>query len=199
MARHARRTRALEVLVALCLAGSFGTGVIGPAQNAAAEPVRVIDVHMTQEAGPDGPWSIEPRVINVTSGETVQFRVYNNGTLVHDFYLDAPYNVSTGPIVPGRETTMEAITFGEPSNGSVPVVSFWCEVPGHRQLGMMGNVNVAPAPAEHGTAPWGAPPGSSPPQQQPPQVGVGPLLGWASIAAAFVFFGALVLGRRPTH
>jgi uncharacterized cupredoxin-like copper-binding protein len=109
---------------------------------------RVIEIQTTDAL------AFEPSDLTVSSGETVTFRLTNNGAAVHDFTLgdqaaqdeheaemsemggmvhDEP-NVAT---IPAGETVELAWTFGEEG-----VVLIGCHQPGHYAAGMTGQITV---------------------------------------------------------
>ena len=114
----------------------------------AADADRVIEIQTTDAL------AFEPAVITVAAGETVTFRLSNEGALAHDFTLgdqatqdeheaemsemggmahDEP-NVAT---IPAGETVELTWTFG--GEGTVLV---GCHQPGHYAAGMTGRITV---------------------------------------------------------
>jgi len=93
---------------------------------------------------------IEPATVVLHAGERIIFRVHNNGTASHNIQLGAPYGFVHTPISPpGSVEDTPAFTVDETT------VVYWCDVPGHRQLGMEGAVQIQgggpqtpPPPAE---------------------------------------------------
>jgi len=114
----------------------------------AADADRVIEIQTTDAL------RFEPADITVAPGETVTFRLSNDGSVVHDFTLgdqatqdeheaemsemdgmahDEP-NVAT---IPAGETAELAWTFGDEG-----IVLVGCHQPGHYAAGMVGRVTI---------------------------------------------------------
>ncbi len=148
---------ALALAVAACGQGSAETATPettghefafgSPAD--AADAARVVEIQTTDDM------RFEPADITVAAGETVTFRLTNDGALVHDFTLgdqatqdeheaemaemggmghDDEPNVAT---IPAGETVELTWTFGE--EGTVLI---GCHQPGHYAAGMTGRVTV---------------------------------------------------------
>lgn len=69
-----------------------------------------------EELGPSS-YAIRPPTLNLTLGDRVQFQVRNNGTASHAFSIDAPYDVSTGPIPAGGSVDL-FVNFTVETNGT---------------------------------------------------------------------------------
>lgn len=113
---------------------------------------RVIDVYMLQVAGSHGSWSISPETIEVAAGEVIRFRVHNNGTADHNLKLGDPYPINTPMIREGESLLTPQITVSEST-------AYWCDVPGHRELGMEGGLHVTGSVAAPPTEPASTVPG----------------------------------------
>lgn len=96
---------------------------------------RIVDIYLLQTAGGHGSWSISPETLDLAPGDVVKFRVHNNGTVEHNLRLAPPYTINTDLIHPGESLITAEIHVG-------PAVAYWCDVPGHRQLGMEGTLQV---------------------------------------------------------
>ncbi len=104
-----------------------------------SQGARIVDVHL-HDAGVSGStYSITPAKIDLTPGEVVAFHVFNDGSAAHNLMLGEPYNVVSPTINPGETTYTPAITVADQSD------SYWCAIPGHRQLGMVGEFSGAKA------------------------------------------------------
>ena len=115
-----------------------GHGALGmTALYNVSEGARVVDVYLRDAGVPGQTYSIEPAVIDVTPGERVAFRVHNEGAVAHNLKLGEPYNVVSATINGGETTLMPPITVADVSD------SYWCDIPGHRQLGMVGEFSGA--------------------------------------------------------
>lgn len=74
--------------------------------------------------------------LHVKVGETVTVRLNNSDRLPHSFDLDE-FNVHVP--MPGNENVTATFTPVEPGT-----YTFYCDIPGHRELGMAGTLVVAP-------------------------------------------------------
>lgn len=151
------RARALLALVALILTACTSDGTEtnsthsefsfgSPAESANAD--RVVEIRTTDHL------VFEPAELSVMPGETVTFRLINEGQLVHDFTLgdqeaqdeheaemaemggmahDEP-NVVT---IPAGETAELTWRFGEAGT-----VLIGCHQPGHYAAGMTGQITI---------------------------------------------------------
>jgi len=82
-------------------------------------------------------YKYNPSTITVSPGASVTVTLKNVGTLQHDFHCDQ-INPQTSPLVdPGKSTDF---TFTAPSQAGT--YDFWCTVPGHKELGMVGKLEV---------------------------------------------------------
>ena len=79
-------------------------------------------------------YSFSLKTIEVNQNDNVTIHVMNNGTMTHDFTIDA-YTIHVAINV--SET--KAITFKATQKGTF---EYYCSVPGHKQLGMVGTLKV---------------------------------------------------------
>ena len=86
---------------------------------------------------------VRPASIEVAAGSALVLRVTNNGAMPHDLKLDG--NTGTDMLDPGASQVVELGVL----DGSAQA---WCTVPGHREAGMVLDIEVtgAAAPADHG-------------------------------------------------
>ena len=79
-------------------------------------------------------------LIRVRKADTIEITLINNGQLEHAWTLDAdspsPYDVSTGIIEIGASETVRFVS-DQPGT-----FTYYCSVPGHRDLGMHGTLIV---------------------------------------------------------
>ncbi|MDR5682914.1 MAG: cupredoxin domain-containing protein [Armatimonadota bacterium] len=108
--------------------------IVWGAVVAAAPAVHRIEIVLREEAG--SPWTIRPQVVDLPQGVRVAVRLHNRGRLPHDLKIGGPYALATPLVRPGG--TYE-FTFVAAHPG---VFEFWCNVPGHRILGMHGRLIV---------------------------------------------------------
>lgn len=81
-------------------------------------------------------YKFNPSTITVSPGASVTVTLKNVGTLQHDFHVDA-VNATSPMVDPGKSTDF---TFTAPSQAGT--YDFWCTVPGHKELGMVGKLEV---------------------------------------------------------
>ena len=86
-------------------------------------------------------WSITPPVISVGLNESVAILVHNNGTTVHNFTIKNPYNLRLPVILQVGDSAWLNFT-ADRATTSKDI----CEVGGHEQLGMVGELRVGAAP-----------------------------------------------------
>ena len=111
-----------SVIAAICVLVAMSIGV------ASAESPRVIEI-TAEEFG------FEPASIEVQRGETVEIRLVNEGALSHNLLLEGA-EARTRTLQGGKTGS---VTFTPEETGSV---RFHCDVPGHEQAGMHGEMHV---------------------------------------------------------
>lgn len=126
---------ALALLLAACGGGnqqSSSSTSSSPAATSSTSTtgsgVREIEVVLND-------FTFEPAEIRVKSGERVRLVLRNEGTVAHDWYVDA-LSLSTPLIQPGQSATYE-FTAGEAGNYKTI-----CTEPGHEALGMVGQLII---------------------------------------------------------
>ena len=147
---------ALALAVAACgqetgettTTGTAGTEFVFGSPADAADADRVVEIQTTDAL------TFEPADITVAAGETVTFRLTNDGAVVHDFTLGDQatqdehetemsemggmgHDEPNLAIVPPGETVELTWTFG--GEGTVLV---GCHQPGHYAAGMTGRITV---------------------------------------------------------
>ena len=78
-----------------------------------------------------------PEALSASVGDTVNVTLDNEGVLEHNFVV-TEFNVSLGP-VPGGQTTEGSFT-----PDAAGTYEYFCDVPGHREAGMVGTLTVNP-------------------------------------------------------
>ena len=114
----------------------------------AADADRVIEIQTTDAL------IFDPADITVAPGETVTFRLSNNGALVHDFTLG---NQATQDEHEAEMSEMDGMAHDEPNVATIPAgetveltwtfsdegtVLIGCHQPGHYAAGMTGRITV---------------------------------------------------------
>jgi plastocyanin len=114
---------AVSMLLAACGGGGGGGGTSGGGGGK-------ITIEMSE-------YKYNPSTITVSPGASVTVTLKNAGTLQHDFHCDQ-INPTGSPLVdPGKSLDF---TFTAPSQAGT--YDFWCTVPGHKELGMVGKLEV---------------------------------------------------------
>ncbi|MFN8506335.1 MAG: multicopper oxidase domain-containing protein [Dehalococcoidia bacterium] len=85
---------------------------------------------------------VKPSKINVAPGQKVTLVVTNAGSVQHDLKVNG--TEGTELIAPGKSQTIEIGPFDASTQA-------WCTVPGHKQAGMILNIEVAGAAASSGS------------------------------------------------
>lgn len=82
-------------------------------------------------------FKFEPASINANVGETVTVTLDNEGILEHNFVV-TEFNFSLGPVAGGQTAP------GSFTPAAAGTYEFFCDVPGHREAGMVGTLTVTP-------------------------------------------------------
>lgn len=113
----------MAVLLAACGGGASGGGSTGGGGTAQS-----VTVNATE-------FKFDPATINATAGQSIKLSVKNTGSVQHTFVLkDANVKMT---IDPGKTVDQ---TFTAPSKAGTYV--FECDVPGHLEAGMKGQLVV---------------------------------------------------------
>jgi uncharacterized cupredoxin-like copper-binding protein len=84
-----------------------------------------------------GEYYYKPATITVSPGASVTVTLKNAGTLQHNFHCDQINPTTSSLVDPGKSLDF---TFTAPSQAGT--YDFWCTVPGHKELGMVGKLEV---------------------------------------------------------
>ncbi len=112
--------------LALSLAACGGGGAETPGGTGSDVTVQGLDT-----------FRFDPEALTANVGDTVNVTLENAGVLEHNFVL-TEFNVSLGP-VPGGQSASGSFT--PDAAGSY---EYFCDVPGHREAGMVGTLTVNP-------------------------------------------------------
>lgn len=82
-------------------------------------------------------WQMEPGTLTVQTGSRIRLIVTNQGTVAHDFAI-ADLGLRLVNIAPGDRKVVELDLV---KSGAF---AFFCDIPGHAQLGQRGVLNVGP-------------------------------------------------------
>lgn len=83
-----------------------------------------------------------PQVIDVPAGNRLVIEITNTDTMVHDLVLET--GATSGRLAPGASATLDAGIIGQTVEG-------WCSIVGHRQMGMVMQINVIGGDTGNGT------------------------------------------------
>lgn len=118
------------------------------------EPADPADADRTIEIAALDSFAFEPAELTVTAGETVTFRIVNDGSLVHDFTLG---DQATQDEHEAEMAEMEGMAHDQPNVVTIPAgetielswtfteagtVLIGCHQPGHYAGGMKGQISV---------------------------------------------------------
>jgi nitrite reductase (NO-forming) len=82
-------------------------------------------------------FAFNPATLSAAVGQTVNVTLNNVGVLEHNFVLDE-FNVRLGPIQGGTQSS------GSFTPDAAGTYEYYCDVPGHREAGMVGTLTVNP-------------------------------------------------------
>lgn len=114
---------AVSALLAACGGGGGGGGTSGGGGG-----------KLTIEMGE---YYYKPATITVSPGASVTVTLKNAGALPHNFYCDQINPTESSLVDAGKSADF---TFTAPSQAGT--YDFWCSVPGHKELGMVGKLEV---------------------------------------------------------
>lgn len=97
-------------------------------------PPPVAGARMVEVAATD--FSFGPAEIAVKAGEVVNLRLVNQGVAAHDLVIPA---LGIWLLAAPGQSMITGVTFDRPGE-----YEFYCSVPGHRDVGMIGRIVVAP-------------------------------------------------------
>lgn len=110
-------------------------GVPAPGQESVPEMIVVPQAEVTELTVSGTEYSFGPASITVQEGDQVRITFRNDGSISHNFIIEG-LGVGTRTIGAGQTDTVE---FTAPASGTYTI---FCSVPGHRAIGMEGNLNV---------------------------------------------------------
>jgi uncharacterized cupredoxin-like copper-binding protein/mono/diheme cytochrome c family protein len=120
---------------------SADAGQAAPAGDAAADNQGDAGASGEQAAGASTELAVtaidiafEEKELSAPADTEITITVTNNGASIHDFTIDE-LNIQTKMLNPGES---ETITINAPAG----TYTYYCSVPGHRQAGMEGTLNV---------------------------------------------------------
>ena len=93
-------------------------------------------VEWTVEMGINGEMTFSPDVITAKKGDTLKITLVNKDPNVAHNFLIPSFNINSGQIPPGQTSTVEVKVT---QSGEHDII---CDVPGHREAGMVGKLIV---------------------------------------------------------
>ena len=109
----------------------FGGGELVPQAPANPTAARIAGSVSIRE------WAMQPETVQVSQGKRLVLTVRNDGTMPHNFAIP-DLGVRLVGIAPGSSRTVE---LNVDKAGSF---AFFCDLPGHPQLGQRGTLSVSP-------------------------------------------------------
>lgn len=136
-----RRVLGLATVLALALLLAACGGGGGSSNQQSSTPSTQSSTATTADSGAReieivlDDFSFGPQEIRVKSGEKVKLVIRNEGSVAHDWYVDA-LDLSSPLIQPGQSATFE---FTAGAAGTYEAI---CTEPGHEALGMVGSLII---------------------------------------------------------
>lgn len=87
-------------------------------------------------AGENGEMKYTPDVLTAKKGEKIELTLVNKDSAQAHSFIIGKFNGKTKQVQPGQK---ETITFTANATGDIP---FECDVPGHKDGGMVGKITV---------------------------------------------------------
>jgi uncharacterized cupredoxin-like copper-binding protein len=115
------------ILVSLLAVACAGPSAAAPSSDTSAASTQTVRVKAADTL------KFEPAMITVKSGTPVRLTVENTGALEHDWVVDGLVQVHSKP---------NSTASGEFTPTVPGTYEFYCSVPGHREAGMKGTLNV---------------------------------------------------------
>lgn len=137
---------------ALCIA----LALLAAAAPALAQEERVSIASKEQGCSDERQFCFDRDTLKVTGGQEVVIEFRNEGNTPHSLCVeDLPGGevCSPEPETGSAPGSREELRFMAPAEGGT--FSYYCKVPGHRELGMEGELNVTAAGEENATRPTG--------------------------------------------
>jgi plastocyanin len=160
--------------------GGTAGGTAGGAAGGASGSSNAIALDLYEfESG--STFLIEPSGIALIPGENVTLNVHNIGQQQHNLYIgDGGAVAKIDPLIdPGKSAS---VSFQVPTSGTTV---YYCNVPGHRELGMQGNLTLKGAAV--------AAPTGGPGVNDITKLGVNYYAYWVGVIAFIVLFAVLAV------
>ncbi len=134
------------VMLAVAIGAALDPAAVGASASSAPPAAAGVAPtgHTTTVAMTAKDYRFTPSHIQVPAGEHLVIVVTNTDTMVHDLVLDT--GAASGRIDPGQTATVDVGIVGRGIAG-------WCSIVGHRQLGMVMQIDVTGAPASGAATP----------------------------------------------
>lgn len=119
----------------------MGTPAAVPGTNGAVAPSPQVVSPCGSPAAQAGQYSVamvdinfDPKQLTIPANTPVTVNLVNKGAAVHNFNIDA-LNVHSGDYQPGQTGT---VTINAPAG----TYQYYCNIPGHKEAGMVGTLTV---------------------------------------------------------
>jgi uncharacterized cupredoxin-like copper-binding protein len=112
-----------------CASPAAGTPTVAAAVSPSASPAACgeFTVDMVDIA-------FDPKELTIPANTDVTIMLPNKGVTVHTFDIDQ-LNIHSGEVQPGQSTTVTI-------NAAPGDYEYYCEIPGHKEAGMVGTLHV---------------------------------------------------------
>jgi uncharacterized cupredoxin-like copper-binding protein len=116
--------------LAIAIVAAMSLGVLAGCGGGGAGAGRTVEVM----AGEGGTMAFNPKTIDATKGEKITVHFVNKDSAQAHSFIIKDLNVKSEQVQPGKDST---VTFTVDKT-----VEFYCDVPGHKDGGMVGSINV---------------------------------------------------------
>jgi plastocyanin len=170
--------------------------VLATAPAGAQERNATIGVGEQADCPTPAVYCFEPPRASVGGGGTVTLTLANDGNVAHSLCVEVPADdpCTPDPVQGTPAGESSTVSFPAPAAG---MYRYYCAVPGHVELGMVGNLTVAAAAGTNATTGPGAGMGTGPTNATGGEAGRStPWAGAGALAAAAAVLALGLRGRR---
>ncbi|HYF93164.1 MAG TPA: cupredoxin domain-containing protein [Symbiobacteriaceae bacterium] len=122
----------MKKVLILAIVAVLSLGILTACGGGGGGPAKQLQVI----AGENGEMKYNPDVLTVKKGETVEVTLVNKDAAQAHTFILSKYNVKTAQVQPNQQ---ETVKFTAKDAGEW---EFVCDVPGHKDGGMVGKLNI---------------------------------------------------------